>query len=43
MQVKILSTGTVIMGNLVNISITRSIIIFVVKKELIVSYLSTPH
>ena len=43
MQVKILSTGTVIMGDLVNLSITRSIIISIFKKEVTVSYLSTPH
>ena len=43
MQVKILSTGTVIMGDLVNLRITRSFIIFVLKKEVTVSYLSTPH
>ena len=43
MQVKILSTGTVIMGDLVNLSITRSIIIFVFKKEVTVSYFGTPY
>ena len=43
MQVKILSTGTVIMGGLVNLRITRSIIIYVLKKGVTISYLSTPH
>ena len=38
MQVKILSTRTVIMGNLVNFSITRSSIIFVLEKGVTVSY-----
>ena len=39
MQVKILNTGTVIMGNLVNFSITRLHIIYVLKKGVTNSYL----
>ena len=39
MKVKILNTGTVIMGNLVNFSITRLHIIYVLEKGVTVSYL----
>ena len=40
MQVKILNTGTVIMGNLVNFSITRLHIISVLIKRVTISYLN---
>ena len=39
MQVKILSTRTLIMGNLVNFSITRLHLIYVLEKGVTVSYL----
>ena len=39
MQIKILSTRTVIMGNLVNFSITRLHIIFVLEKGVTISCL----
>ena len=40
-KLKLLCTETIIMGNLVNFSITRSSIIFVLEKRVTVSYSST--